>query len=221
VHLEPNAHELSWRNKTRTDRIGEAILGTGLYGLLSSTQRDVHGAISDWIHTSPFTLTVVQAKKALENNLILPNPRERNALWLRLPDGTRMLAGMDTVDRALHPPNEETVRNRADYIAWWRDQLAQRNTNMLVLLVPEKVSVYGRQLGLPIPEDHLFMRLERELHARGIKVINGLTLLRAHAAEDLRTGQLAYLRLDGHWNQLGVQRFADATAQVLKKDYGF
>jgi hypothetical protein len=176
--------------------------------------------MSTWLHTSPAILLAAHAKRAVENDNLLTNGYRKNVVSFPLPDGKRMLVTKGDLERDVSDPDDKTVRERAEYVAWWSEHLARRGTRMIVLLVPEKIAVYGPALGVKLPQDHYLTRFERELAARGIRVVNGLPLLRATAESDLASGQLAYLREDMHWTALGVQRLARATAAAVRTDYG-
>jgi len=216
VHLEPNAHVFSWYADRKVDRAGKAILGPGAYNQVMWLGRFTYDFASTWMHLSPFVLEAVRVKKAMQNDWFLPNPYRKYATIFNLPDGRRMVVRTGDVDRALSSPDEATVKDRAAYIAWWIESLSHRGISAAVLLVPDSITVYGPELGLKLPADPYLNRLERELHARGIAVVNGLAPMRANAPADLASGRLAYFREDQHWNFLGVQRLARATAEELK-----
>jgi hypothetical protein len=112
--------------------------------------------------------------------------------------------------------DEGLISDRADYVAWWKDRLEERGIRMVVLLVPDKLSVYGPSLGVKLPDEPYLNRMERQLQNRGLKVVNGLPLLRAYAESDLQSGHLSYMREDHHWSVLGVERLAKATAESIR-----
>ena len=220
VHLEPNAHTLPPRN-TSVARLGESILGPQLF---ESVERDVwfaHEFPLQWIRLSPAIQVSVEAKKALQNDRILTNRYRKNVITFALPDGKRLLVRTGDLERAQTDFDESVISERAAYIAWWKDQLAARGVPMTVLLVPDKMSVYGSELGVHLPSSPYLTRLEHELRARGVGVVNGLPVLREYVNADLASGRLAYLREDEHWSALGVERLAHATAEALKSDPGW
>lgn len=219
VHLEPNAHVRSWHDDSPLDRAGRAVLGRDTYEWIDRTTSYARHATSTWLHLSPAILMAVNAKKALENDRILTNRYRKNVVTFTLPDGRRMLVTKGDLERDITAPDEATVRERAEYIAWWNQHLANSGTRMLVLLVPEKISIYGPSLGVKFPPDPYLDRLQRELSARGVRTVNGLPLLLSTAASDLAYGNLAYWREDQHWTVLGVERLAAATAEVIRNEY--
>jgi hypothetical protein len=98
--------------------------------------------------------------------------------------------------------------------------MMDRGIRMIVLLVPEKMTVYGPSLGVEVPADPLLDRMERNLVSRGLRVVNGLPLLRATADADLAAGKLSFLREDEHWNADGVERLAKAVAEAIRNGGG-
>jgi hypothetical protein len=218
VHLEPNAQTLAEERQRALERAGEAIAGPGGYERVDHFLWFAREFPMQWIRTSPVIHAAAEAKKALENDRILTNRYRENVRAFWLPNGARMLVRTGDLERDQTDFAENVVSERAEYIAWWKDQLAARGLPMLVLLVPDKMSVYGPALGLRMPSDPFLTRLARQLTARGVTAIDGLPLLRAHAAEDLTSGRLAYRREDEHWTALGVDRLAHAVSQAIKTE---
>jgi hypothetical protein len=203
VHLEPNGH-----------------VGVERPRPLKRLLRFAKELPMNWIRSSPAIRYAALAKKAMENNLLLHNRYGDHLRSFPLPDGRRFLV----LDRELEHDTAEyddgLVADRADYIAWWGQRMAERGARMVVLLVPDKMSVYGRELGVKLPEDAYLDRMERQLEHRGLRVVNGLRLLRATAREDLASGRLAFLREDQHWSVSGVDRLGKATATAIRSDNG-
>lgn len=57
--------------------------------------------------------------------------------------------------------------------------------------------------------------LEDQLRAAGVPTINGLTVFRNSAEQDLQSGQLPFYREDNHWTAAGVERMARVLADTL------
>jgi len=206
VHLEPNDFRLNPRNERRDER-----------------RRAVRFAKElplNWVRLSPLILTAIEAKKALENDLILHNRYRDGVRSFPLPGGARMLVRAGDLARVQTDFPDTVVTERVDYIAWWNQRLIERGSRMIVLLVPEKMSVYGPALGVDLPADPLLDRIERKLVAQGVRVVNGRPLLRATADADLAAGKLAFLREDEHWTAAGVERLAKAVADAIRTPGG-
>ena len=166
---------------------------------------------------SPLNALTELISNGISNDVWRPNKARERVKTYRLPDATTMLTRTGDLEWILNPPDDRTTADRADYIAWWRDRLAERGIHMYVVLVPAKLSVYGPLLGEAVPASpHYLDRLEGKLESRGINVVNGRSVLSPYAAGDLASGRLAYLREDQHWNALGVRRIAAAIARKLQ-----
>ena len=82
-----------------------------------------------------------------------------------------------------------------DYLVWLKSQLAKRNLELVVLLVPTKYSVYGPLLKDPPsvpPSDLPLRRLAERLEAENVFVVNVTTALRKQAADDLSRNEYVY-----------------------------
>jgi hypothetical protein len=217
VHLEQDADVLSWHEDSTLDRLGKRIAERP-YRTLSEFAAKAKRSAMTWMRLSPVVQLSTRARKALQNDAILPNVYRKSIAEYRTPDGGRMLFGNAEMERAATVLDDATIRDRAAFIASWHEHMVRRGMNSLVLLMPDKVSVYGPELGIRTQSPPFLDRLERELSLRGIPAINGLTVLRPSAAADLASGQLSFWRDDAHWTPLGVQRIARATAQALEDD---
>jgi hypothetical protein len=202
VHLESNAHTLS-SQETTPNRMRRIVHFAKEYPLA-------------WFRMSPVILNAVEAKKLWENDILFTNRYRNNVRAFSLPDGRPILVRAGDLERAETEFESSVIAERAEYVAWWNARIAERGARMTVLLVPDKISVYGRALGVKLPDDSYLDRLERELRARGVHVVNGLSVLSPRVNEDLASGRLSYLREDQHWNVLGVERLAKATADAVQ-----
>jgi hypothetical protein len=215
VHLEPNEHNLAWNKPSAFFRLGERFIGS-IFVRTAKQVSYMGNAAATWMRLAPLKSLAVRVNKALRNDVILPNQYRENVCSFTLPNGKPLFVRKGDLKRLQTERDETTVRERARYIGWWRDKLAERHIQMIVLLVPEKMSVYGPALGLALPRVPYLNRLERELTQRGIHVVNGLPVLRAKATADLASGHLSYFREDQHWTPLGAAHLARATAQAIK-----
>jgi hypothetical protein len=168
-----------------------------------------------WLRISPAFHFAGFAKRAVENDLILGNRYHDIVTSFPLPDGRPMLAVNLWLSKNLAAADESVVDERSDYIAWWDEHMRRFGARMFVLLVPDKMSVYGPSLGLHMPADPFLNRMERNLTARGVQVVNLLPLFRANAPAELASGRLSYLREDPHWTAFGVERAAEAVARAI------
>jgi hypothetical protein len=101
----------------------------------------------------------------------------------------------------------------ADYLVWLRSQLAKRNLELVVLLVPTKYAVYGPLLEDPpaVPASDLpLRRLAERLEAENVFVVNTTAALRKQAADGLSRNEYNYFIDDTHWNERGIRVAAQA-----------
>jgi hypothetical protein len=213
VHLEQNDDELSSYQDGALDRAGKRLAGSWYEWAAHWTAASERWAMN-WIRLSPAIQLSTRARKALQNDTIQPNIYRKNVDIYRTPDGGRMIFERSELERAATTLADDVIRRRADFIAFWNDHLLKRGTRMIVLLIPDKISVYGPPLGVAGLYDPFLERMDRELTRRGIQVVNGLTEFRRYTETDLASGNFSYWRDDLHWTPLGVRRLAEAVAKA-------
>lgn len=175
-------------------------------------------ALTWWIdHTevSPLQVFAARLHRLLEDDRVLPNAGRTQVIRTRLRNGTEVLFSaheryMFHQDRSLDQPER--------YIAWLANRLALQGQRLLVVLAPQKYTVYAPLLAEPDPgpgRPEYFAQLERRLRTRGIAVVNLTEPLRAAARDALAEDSLVYWRDDTHWNPAGHAVSARAIAPVL------
>ena len=183
--------------------------------LFAYARRYVRG----WRMVSPVEILSIRFHKALAGGDLLPNESNDKVVVTHLPNGSRVLLWRNEVE-AWDAPDISSAAGQAEYIAWWRDELAKRNITMSVLLLPTKTEVYAPLLlgRKPAAGQSFLDVFETELKRKGLPVLNTLTGLRASAARDVREGTLSFYREDSHWNPSGVSRLAAVTASHLREN---
>jgi len=171
--------------------------------------RGVAGRVEGLLTVSPLRILSERALKTLENDRVLPNSYAGNVVKASLRNGDSMLF------RTSHVHNFYRSREvAADYWMWLRDALWEAGHDLVVVLVPGKYTVYRpflvdqRQPGEGAG-DYLD-RLESELRAMGIPVLNLAPFLSAQAARQLERGEYLYWLDDIHWNARGIALAAAA-----------
>jgi len=171
--------------------------------------RGVVGRLRGLLTVSPLRILSERALKVLGDGRILPNSYADNVVRATLYNGDSILF------RASHVNNFYSKREvAADYWKWLRAELQKARLDLLVVLVPGKYTVYRPFLVDQRPvgpgEGNYLDRLERELRAAGVPVLNLTPFFSAEAARLLERGEYLYWPDDIHWNARGVALAATA-----------
>ncbi len=197
----------SWRDPYRGKllRVKQAIFG--------STTANVD------VDVTPGQVIAGKLVRRLQNGDLLPNPYAEQVTQRALPDGQTMLFLPDDLSAAMPP---ERVEDWAAFLTDYRSTLAARRLQLVVLLVPNKYSVYQPLLtasgGGDNPPPGLaqsLSELERTLRMRGVATVNALPALRDAAARNLARGETIYFYDDTHWNSAGIEVAARALAPAV------
>lgn len=165
---------------------------------------------------SPLSILTAQAYRQLEDDRILPNSWAANVAPLRLRNGHSMLflpLDLESTGRA------RDATRQADHFVWLRSELAQFDLQLVVVLVPDKSTVYGPLLAEPLLDSEKAARfladLESELAARSIAAIDLTPSLRRAAEDGLSRDEYVFWSDDTHWNPRGIAVAADAILERL------
>ena len=167
----------------------------------------LRGVISHQLAVSPLEVWAQRLHKALSNDVFWPNRYSANVLRARLRNGTDML--FLSGDPSLFASDRhEEVAGWTDYFRSFEQELAVHNLALLLVIIPEKFTVYypllvhapqARQ-----PEPYTDM-LERALLDGGLRVVGSTSLLSTEAAMALDQGSTLYWLDDTHWNRKGIE----------------
>jgi len=152
-----------------------------------------------------------------QNDRILPNPYARNASVRRLANGaeTLFLPGEREGDNASRPVD-------ATYWVWLQRELRSDGFQLVVLLVPDKFTVYEPLLlGLEAkgrPGSDYLDRIERSLSAAGVPVVNLKSVFLARAARELPSKSYLYWLDDTHWNGHGMRIAAEEIDTTVRRE---
>jgi hypothetical protein len=152
---------------------------------------------------SPIRGLTRRAYERLEDDRILPNAARENVRIHSLRNGDRML---------FFPADEDSFyQSRPIDIFYWkklRAVLRAGNQELLVMLVPDKYSVYQPLLSGVRPRSantpEYLDELEKALKDAGIPVVNLLEAFRKEAANRIDGRSYIYWCDDTHWNADGV-----------------
>jgi len=171
------------------------------------------------LSVSPMKIWLSRGLRRIQDGVVLPNPHLRRVADLRLSDGTPMLF--------LPDPGPMTQREAEEDADRWRDLLWRRSEDLsrsglrlLVVLVPTKRQIYGPMLEPPSRSLDAafgsFARLDEDLRARGVAVVNLAPIFRREAEARVARGELLYWRDDTHWNPAGIRLAAEEIVRALR-----
>lgn len=130
--------------------------------------------------------------------------------------GRRLLLYAPAVRINLGDPSERNPEEITWAIGVARDFLAKRGIQLVVVMIPDKETVYQELIppgllgGRELPPSCLDV-LEPRLHSIGVPVVNLLPAFRAAAAG----GELLYWPDDTHWNERGIRLAAEQTWTLI------
>ena len=170
------------------------------------------------LRISPLAVFAARAHRRVEDDRWLPNRSADRVLRRRLVNGREMLFLAE--ERGIIAQAQLSEAPVARYAAWLGARLALQHRELLVVLVPQKYTVYGplleRSGGAALPDDGGYVdRLEARLRERGIAVVNVTGPLRDAARTALARDTYVYWLDDTHWNAAGVRVAAEAVAPEL------
>jgi hypothetical protein len=198
--------------------------GTGVAGVraippevLGATRwEEVRLPIWRLIEITPLEALAQKVDKRLRNDVWLPNQYSRNVLMRRLLNGdTLLFSVLDTGDTNVP---ELRFESWADYWSWLSGELRKVDLTLVVLLVPNKYTVYQPLFSTPEMElagAKNLHQLEQRLNERGVPVVNLTDRYRIQATADLDKHAYLYWRDDTHWNERGMEIASEALQQVL------
>jgi hypothetical protein len=168
---------------------------------------------------SPVRILTTRLHKALENEQVLPNSYAHNAVMGTLRNGDWMLFYPDEL--------EADEDDSAPATAYWTSlarELRAHGLELIVLLVPDKHTVYHELLRTPLAPatrpGQRMDRLEHALRAEGVAVVNLRSAFAAAVPALFARGEYLYWRDDTHWNPRGVHLAAAEIARAARAEAG-
>jgi hypothetical protein len=200
--------------RTETGVSGVKNLPTTILG--TRRLEEIRMPLDNFFQFSPLQAMVQKLDKSLCNNVFLPNRYAQNALVRTLRNGDDILfVGSDVANAKV---TDTQVSAWADYFGWLSGELKQDGLNLVVLMIPNKLSVYEPLFS--VSEDASlneknFSNLQNLMTVRKIPVVNLLDPFRAQAAADLDHHVYIYWKDDTHWNERGMTLAAKLVSNKL------
>lgn len=158
-----------------------------------------------WWYGAPVKIAAEKAYLRLSDGRILPNLYAQRVAQRRLVNGQTML---------FYPPDIEEfhrvhdIRAAAAYLASLTSDFGREGFDPLVVLAPNKYTVYYPLLDgpQPLPGDtvHPYAPLAAALAIRRVPVLDLTEPFREHARLGLSSGKYLYWHDDTHWNGSGT-----------------
>jgi hypothetical protein len=166
---------------------------------------------------SPSHVVTTRLFRRLDNDKVFPNVNTIRAL--PLPNGEKMLFRDYEYDLADQDRGPAAVAQAMTGFQWLKSELDKRNIRLIVLLVPNRYTVYSPVLtGKDGTWTHYLDNLDVQLHQAGIETVNGLDVYRSAAQQEVESGQLSFFREDPHWNARGIERIAKPLAEAINRN---
>lgn len=145
--------------------------------------------------------------------------------WLFYKPGVQYLMRPYILEKraSVVDPEDDAIReNAVDTIVAFQKELAKRNIELLVVIVPGKASVYPDMLSEKLgPEDACTMshtqRILASLRDKGVSVVDLFPVFREARKDDEKYGDSLYMARDTHWKNRGPRLAAGAVAEQIRK----
>jgi len=170
---------------------------------------------------SPGRILCQRIFKQVQDGVILPNRYACRVYTKKLINGDELLIYPEDLDQVGNIDALST--GWSSLVAAFRDRLAEQNLKVVVLIVPNKFTVYAplSQTTLNDPGGApLLETLENKLRSRGVPVVNVTSAFRREAANRLPRHEYLYWRDDTHWNASAIQIAAELVWREIQKVEG-
>jgi hypothetical protein len=165
--------------------------------------------LSPWVE-SPLRIETLRFLRWFQDDVFEPNGHAAAVVRRQLPGGDDMLF----IPWDLGPVGDPQplVAAWTDYLTWYARKLRQHDLQLMVVLVPNKYTVYGPLTagGPREPEGAALLRgVADRLRSGGLSVVDLTPLFTAQAAARLPRKEYLYWRDDTHWNAAGIRLAAE------------
>jgi hypothetical protein len=171
--------------------------------------------LNQW-HDSPLQGLAVKLEKQLRNGVLLPNSFQDFVLEEKLRNGETMVF---LPVEFKSPANRALAAERwAAYFAWYAGELQKDGFDFVVLLVPNRSTIYAPLLEHPRDTGvsrEILKQLASRLEEQHLRVVSLLSRYDAEASARLPRNSYLYLLDDTHWNGDGTAIAAEEILKVL------
>ena len=189
---------------------GRGEVQTAIFRALGPEWTDRLGTALNQLHSSPLEAVSIKVEKRIQNDSLLPNSFARFVVQERLRNGEPIVF---LPAEFQSPADPRTAADRwARYFSWYADSLRKDGMELIVLLVPNRPTIYGPLLAYPrdvSPAAGTISELKDALRQAGIGVVSLAPVFSREAAALLPDRKYIYLLDDTHWSGTGTAIAAD------------
>lgn len=229
--LENTAHRLGLRDGVV---ILEFLEARALQKPPSSTLDEARGRLqavvfrtlgTDWtdrlatplneLHASPLEALSAKLEKKLQNNWFLPNSFQRFVIQDTLRNGEPIVFLPAEFESPANP--RQAAATWAAYFAWYASQLREQGLELVVLLVPNRTTIYAPLLQHPRDNSasvDTLSEFDTALRVAGVSTVSLERRFADEAAKLIARKQYLYFLDDTHWNSTGTGLAANEVLKV-------
>jgi SGNH hydrolase-like domain, acetyltransferase AlgX len=189
-----------------------------LFSALGTDWTDRLGTPLNQLHTSPLQPFSVKLEKKIQNDTLLPNSFASFVIQEKLRNGEPIVF----LPAELKSPSDprSAAAKWAAYVSWYASELHKDHLELVVLLVPNRTTIYAPLLAQPrditaarLTLDDLAASLQRS----GVPTLSLERPYRAAATSLLEQSRYLYLLDDTHWNGNGTALAAEELHKFLPR----
>jgi SGNH hydrolase-like domain, acetyltransferase AlgX len=164
------------------------------------------------LHASPLQALSAKLEKQIQNETILPNSFAAFVIQEKLPNGDCVVF----LPAELKSPSDprKAAERWAAYLSWYSNELRKDGLDLLVLLVPNRPTIYAPLLAGPLDVSAslvTFDNLTRSLRSAGVRTVPLEHRFLKDASTLLPQKKYLYFLDDTHWNGNGTAIAAEET----------
>jgi SGNH hydrolase-like domain, acetyltransferase AlgX len=189
---------------------GRGAVQAFVFRALGQEWTDRLGTPLNELHSSPLQALSAKGEKKIQDNILLPNSFASFVIQEKLGNNEPIVflpAEFKT------PVNPRKAADRwADYFAWYSAQLREGGLDLVVLVVPNRTTIYAPLLAQPRDVSSSRATLEdlaNALQSAGVRTVSLEPRFAHHAALLLDQKKYLYFLDDTHWNGNGTAVAAD------------
>ncbi len=183
---------------------------TFLFRVLGQEWTDRLGTPLNELHSSPLQALSAKVVKKVQDDTLLPNSFASFAMQEKLSNGEPIVFLPAEFKSPVDP--RKAAERWAAYFAWFSEQLRNDGLDLIVLLVPNRTTIYAPLLTQPRDVSASRATLEdfaRALQNAGVPVVSLEPRYTHDAAILLGQNKYLYFLDDTHWNGTGTAIAAD------------